>query len=182
MSKVNKLNFLEAKIGHEVFHGWNNDALSIASDAENWFREGVANYYGQRNAGITEYQLWMDGQLDYYCDEIIGTDHDLSLEELGVLMEEGSSTKYKRALYYKGALISYLIDLRLDEIGLNFDDLLRNLYKKFEHGQKQFSNEDIENALNDISGENWSGFFDDYIYGKTPLILDGNFKYINHNS
>ena len=149
---------------------------------ENWFREGVTNYYGQRHAGITEYQLWMEGQLDYYNDVILGKDYDLSLEELGERSGEGSSTVYKKALYFKGALVSYLIDLRLDENGLNFDDLLRNLYNKFEYGQKQFSNEDIKSALNDISGEDWSGFFDDYIYGKTPLKLDGNFKYINHNS
>ena len=181
MSEANELNFLQAKIGHEVFHGWNNEALSITSDAENWFREGVTNYYGQRHAGNTEYQLWMDGQLDYYCGEILGTDHDLSLEELGERMEEGSSTKYKKALYYKGALISYLIDLRLDENGLNFDDLLRYLYINFEYGEKQFSNEDIRKALNEISGEDWSEFFDNYIFGTTPLALDGNFQYINHN-
>ena len=44
----------------------------------------------------------MDAQFDYYCDEIIGTEHDLSLEEFGMGMEEGSSTKYTKALYYKG--------------------------------------------------------------------------------
>ena len=86
------------------------------------------------------------------------------------------------AVFYKGALVSYLIDNRLNENGLNFDDLLRYLYNDFDYGDKQISNEDIRNALNDISGEDWSGFFDDYISGTTPLEFDGTFQYLDHKS
>ena len=180
MSEANAVNYLKAKIGHEVFHGWNNGALSIASDAEYWFREGVANYYGHRYAGISEYQLWMNGQLDFYRKEILGTDYDLSLAELGERLDDNSSSPFKHAVYYKGALVSYLIDSRLNENGSNFDDLLKYLYKNFDYGEKQISNEDIRNALNEISGEDWSGFFDDYISGTTPLELEGAFQYLDH--
>ena len=179
-SETDAVNYLKAKIGHEVFHGWNNGALSISSDTEYWFREGVANYYGHRYAGISEYQLWMDGQFDFYSKEILGTDYDLSLAELGERLEDNSSYILMRAVYYKGALVSYLIDNRLNENGLNFDDLLRYLYNNFAYGDKQISNEDIRNALNDISGEDWSGFFDDYISGTTPLEFDGTFQYLDH--
>lgn len=182
MSETNTVSFLKAKIGHEVFHGWNNGALIIASDAEYWFSEGVANYYGHRYAGVAEYQLWMDGQLDFYNEDILGTEYDLSLVELGRTLGDDSSYPYIQAVFYKGALVSYLIDKRLNENGLNFDYLLRYLYNNFDYGDKQISNEDIRNALNDISGEDWSGFFDDYIFGKTPLKFYGPFQYLNHKS
>ena len=180
MSEPDTVNYLRAKIGHEVFHGWNNGALSIASEAEYWFKEGVANYYGHRYAGISEYQLWMGAQFDFYSQEILGTDYDLSLAKLGEWLEDNPSNFFMRAVFYKGALVSYLIDNRLNENGLNFDDLLRYLYTNFDYGDKQISNEDIKNALNDISGEDWSGFFDDYIFGKTPLEFYGTFHYLNH--
>ncbi len=122
----------------------------------------------------------MSAQFDFYSKEILGTDYDLSLAELGERLEDNSSYLLMRAVYYKGALVSYLIDNRLNENGLNFDDLLRYLYNNFDYGDKQISNEDIRNALNDISGEDWSGFFDDYISGTTPLEIDGTFQYLDH--
>jgi len=182
MTETDEVNYLRAKIGHEVFHGWNNGALSIASNAEYWFREGVANYYGHRYAGISEYQSWMDAQFDFYSKEIHSTDFDLPLVELGERLEDNSSNFFMHAVFYKGAVVSYLIDKRLNENGLNFDDLLRYLYNNFDYGDKQISNEDIRNALDDISGENWSGFFDDYIFGTTPLKLEGAFQYLDHKS
>ena len=97
-------------------------------------------------------------------------------------MGDDSSYPYIQAVFYKGALVSYLIDKRLIENGLNFDYLLRYLYNNFDYGDKQISNEDIRNALNNISGEDWSGFFDDYIFGKTPLEFYGPFQYLNHKS
>ena len=87
-----------------------------------------------------------------------------------------------RAVFFKCALENFLIDNRLNENGLNFDDLLRYLYNNFDYGKKQISNEDIRNVLNDISGEDWSGFFDDYISGTTPSEFDGTFQYLDHKS
>ena len=175
MSKEGDLDYLKAKIGHEVFHAWNNSALSAASNAEYWFREGAANYYGHQFAGLEEYQAWMEAEFDFYTTVLLGSECDFSLSEVGELLEGGSACPLMQTVYYKGALVSYMMDIRLNESGLTLDDLMRYLYVHFDYGREQISNADIQFALGAITADDWGPFFDDYVYGTAAIVLDAPF-------
>ncbi len=176
-----KFNHFKSQISHEVFHAWNNEALAISSNDVLWFREGVTMYYSDRYPGSRSYINWMNEHLNFYQHEMLGTKCDVSLVELGRKYKNLSPCRYYYYVYQKGALVSYMIDEHLIKIGLNVNDLMRYLYINYNFGGKKISNKDILEALNKISGEDWTTFFDAYIFGTEKLPLNGSFEYLNHN-
>jgi len=82
-----------------------------------------------------------------------------------------------QTVYYKGALVSYMMDIRLSESGLTLDDLMCYLYVHFDYGREHISNADIQSVLEDLTAEDWGPFFDDYVYGTTSIVLDAPFEW-----
>jgi predicted metalloprotease with PDZ domain len=73
-----------------------------------------------------------------------------------------------------------MIDQQLHEKGLTLDNLMRYMYEHFGMTRQRYKTEDVQTALQIISGHDWNDFFRKYIYGTEPLPLDGTFKYLEY--
>jgi hypothetical protein len=181
---------LKEMISHEVFHAWVGNAVCDTSELKFddglWFREGITQYYGDRGAGKSAYPGWMNDHFRVYTDEILGTKYDIPLFDMpakGKAMGEdpgGSNRHYRLNVYWKGALVAYMMDERLIEGRLTLDDLLKYLYDTYTLKQRCFTTTNALQALNEITGEDWTEFFNAYIYGTEKLPLNGSFEYLDH--
>ena len=181
---------LKEMISHEVFHAWVGNAICGKDERKlddgSWFFEGITQYYGDRGAGITEFKILMNEHFQVYTNEIKGTVYDIPLVDMPAKSEEvgeapsGMNRTYRLNVYWKGALVAYLMDERLIESGLTLDDFLKYLYEKYALKQTCITTKNAIQALNDISGENWTDFFNAYLYGNEELPLKGTFEYFEH--
>jgi hypothetical protein len=180
---------LRERIAHEVFHAWVGNALCDTGqkyDEGLWFREGITQYYGDRGAGEDEFPGWMRDHYRVYQNSILGTEYDIPLINMPFVgyssgqFPGGIRGPYRLNVYWKGALVAYLIDQRLIKNDLTIDDYLRYMYVNFSLKQKCFTTEEALQALNNLSGDNWTDFFNAYIYGTEKLPLNGDFEYFQH--
>jgi predicted metalloprotease with PDZ domain len=176
-------NFLHNRgfISHEIFHAWNHATIQKDSVEELWIIEGVTTYYGDRFTSETAYTNWMKEHWGFYNSEIKDTECDLALIELGKnYQKQSNSCRYYYYVYQKGALVAYMIDQELIELNLSLDDLMKYLYLNYGLTQKKVTSQNVMEALNKISNQDWTEFFGKYIYGTEPLPLSGSFDYLEH--
>jgi predicted metalloprotease with PDZ domain len=184
---------LKERITHEVLHAWVGNAVCVLDEQKYddglWFREGFTQYYGDRGAGNTgrmAYRDWMNEHYQIYKTKIMGSELDIPLFDMPAkgrqLGEQtsGNNRNYRLNVYWKGALVAYMIDERLIKNGFTLDDLLKYLYDKYALKQKCLTTHNAIQGLNAISGEDWNDFFKAYIYGNEALPLNGSFKFFNH--
>lgn len=87
---------------------------------------------------------------------------------------------YRLNVYRKGALVAYMMDEQLIKNGFTLDDFLKYLYETYSLKQKCFTTKKALQALNELSGQDWTDFFNAYIYGIEKLPLNGKFEYFDH--
>ena len=169
-------------VAHEIFHVWNGGVIKQKSDYEGWFKEGFTQYYGY----LTPYRVGLyskkrflrhlkkdyEGYLNRY-----GTEDDMALtrvkEELA--REEGHYQPESARLwtmYYKGALVASLMDdeIRKRTNGLgSLDDIMRYIFHEFR--DRRYSSEDVLETLNTVTGQDFTQFFSDFVYGKAKLPM-----------
>jgi len=174
------------RIAHEVFHAWVGNAVCDKQDSYFddglWFREGITQYYGDRGAGKIAFNNLMKDHFRIYQNEILGTEYDFPLSDMPNEQKKTGEMfgKIRLNVYWKGALVAYLMDQQLEMNNLSLDDFLRYLYNNYSLNKKCFGTKDTIEALNQISGEDWSVFFEKFIYGTEELPLDGKFQYLDH--
>ena len=167
-------------MAHEAFHVWNGGITTQKSDYEVWFKEGFTQYYGY----LTPYRIgiYNRGQLlrhlgrDYgaYLRKY-GTKDDMPLtrvREKTARREGFEQPSSARAwiMYYKGALVASLMDgeIRRRTNGRkSLDDLMYYMFQEFR--ERQYSSEDVLEALNTVTQQDFSQFFSDFVYGKARL-------------
>jgi predicted metalloprotease with PDZ domain len=176
------LAFTNQFIAHEIFHVWNGRVINQKSQYEVWFKEGFTQYYGY----LTPYRtgLYGEEQFIYYLrsdyQEYVnkyeaGEDIALARVNEGLARKEGhenAESIRNLVMYRKGALIASLVDDRIRESTgdkKNLDDLMRYMFVKFH--DREYSSDDILKALNTITGQDFTSFFSDFIYGRTKLPL-----------
>lgn len=173
-------------VTHEMFHAWNGEIIMDHGNHINyvrpevWFLEGATHYYGYRGTpnDLSFYQRRFNDSWQRY-QGWKGTDYDTPVYNLSKLEESTQDHEYGQVIRDKGACLFYLMDSTLISMGYNLDDLLKFMYDNYGLEQKRYSTEDLLVALNTISGEDWTDFFDHYVYGNKPLPLDGNFIYLS---
>lgn len=191
--EANAVNYIQEnyheRIAHEVFHAWTN-AISDVDEGKYedalWYREGITQYYGDRGAGRSLYQLWMSEHWRWYANEIKGTKYDVPLVDMPAKAKEESGetnrfgNPYRKNVYWKGALVAYMLDIELSKTNNTIDDFLKYLYKNYALSDNRPKNSDMLIALNTVSGKDFTEFFNRYIYGTEPLPLNGTFQFIEH--
>ncbi len=167
-------------VAHEIFHVWNGGIANQKSDYEGWFKEGFTEYYGY----LTPYRVGLyseerflqhlkrnyEGYLKRY-----GTKDDIALtrvkEQLARKEHREQSWSAKIwSMYHKGSLVASLMDseIRKRTYGRkNLDDLMDYMFQEFRG--KRYSSANILEALNAVTGQDFSQFFSDYVYGRTKL-------------
>jgi predicted metalloprotease with PDZ domain len=180
---------------HEYFHLWNVkrirpsvlgpfDYTGPVRTKALWFCEGVTSYFGDRT--LARCGIWSEGTyLAHLAGEVESLQNNPDRKVTSV--EKASWTvwdrrDYPRVDYYnKGELLGLLIDLKLrtDSGGKrSLDDVLRHLYDAWVVGPSRagkgwigvgYPEDGILKALNEVSGGDWSGFFDKYVGGVEEL-------------
>jgi len=172
-------------IAHEIFHVWNGGVINQKSDYEGWFKEGFTQFYGY----LTPYRVGLYGKEEFF--QYINRDYrdyikryeeneDIPLARVkeDLARKEGhlqpDSIKL-RTMYNKGALVANVMNEEIKKRTGNLeslDSLMKYMFQQFR--SKRYSSEDILEAVNKITNQDFSKFFTNYIYGtaKLPLYLE----------
>ncbi|HLY07922.1 MAG TPA: PDZ domain-containing protein [Planctomycetota bacterium] len=180
---------------HEYFHLWNVkrirplelgpfDYTRIVRSKALWLCEGVTSYFGDR--GLARSGIWKDQQyLDHLGAEIetLQNNPDRKVTAIEKASESVWDRKdWPRVDYYnKGELLGLLIDLKIRIASRgrkSIDDVMRHLYKKYVVDPSAggtspigvgYPENGILQALNEVTGEDWSSFYKSYISGVEEL-------------
>lgn len=185
MSNLYTLQFM----AHEIFHVWNGRLIKQKSDYEAWFKEGFTQYYGY----LTPYRSGLYGKeiyLQYLKNDYNeyqriyenGLDMALTRVNEGIARREGftqADSIRVWTMYNKGALVAHLMNITIMELTKgqkNLDDLMNYMFNNYRY--KSYTTDDILKAVNTITGQDFSKFFLDYIYGraKLPPLKEGDIK------
>jgi predicted metalloprotease with PDZ domain len=161
-----------------------------------WVAEGLTSYYSYVH--LLRSGLWKRQE---FLDRLAGEIRELEVEPGHQLMSAESSSFnawfYDRApqmqetnfanstisYYNKGALLGMLLDLEIRSRtggAKSLDDVMRYLYRKFYLAPETsyylpgrgYEEKDVLDALNAVSGSDFTSFFKDYIQGVSPLPYD----------
>ena len=172
---------------HRVIHIWNAfppyemQAKTTTPDWTNWFLEGSTDYYAWDKAlihlGVLSNHLVLADFFETYTSQYLGTRYDVPVAEAYNFVNDPD--RYFFLMYQKGALICYLLDSLLQRItagNVSFDDVMRLLYEKFGNMHGVYTSHNIQSIAQQLSNQDLSAFFNNYVYGKTklPLLLQGN--------
>ncbi|WP_018479863.1 M61 family metallopeptidase [Pontibacter roseus] len=187
---------------HELFHTWNvkqirpKEMLPYDFTGENYFRtgyvaEGVTTYYGDymlARSGVfsaTQYFEELNTTLQRYFADY--GHHHLSVADSSFdLWLDGYKPGIpdrKVSIYIQGALTALLLDLQLRQATSNaasLDTVMRHLWEEYGKRANGYSEEDYENLVLRIGGEDFRSYFEQYIYGTSPIeqALDEALHYI----
>ena|GEM_PF-6251505 len=172
---------------HRVVHIWNffqpyaMKAKTQTPDWTNWFAEGSTDYYAFDkaliNLGVFSGHIVLLGFFQTYLSDYLGTRYDLPVAQAYEFVNDPE--RYTFLMYRKGALICFLLDSLLQGItagDVSFDDVMRLLYEKFGNMHGVYTNRNIQSIAQQLSNQDLSAFFNNYVYGKTklPLLLQGS--------
>ena len=167
-------------VAHEAFHVWNGGITMQKSDYEVWFKEGFTQYYGYLTpyrTGIYSKERFLQYlRRDYgaYLQKY-GTDDDMPLTRVKEKtarkegQEQVSSAKVW-IMYHKSALVASLMDneIRKRTDGRkSLDDVMYHMFHEFR--EQRYSSEDVLEALNTVTQQDFSQFFSTYVYGRAKL-------------
>ena len=166
-------------IAHEIYHAWNGCDFRQAGE-RSWYMEGVTTYYGDlrqttENPFAKIAQDFYHSYLDY-CN----SGQDRALADISMSDPDYNHTFVAQ----KGAVVAYLLDRELAKTGHHIGEISRLLYQRFGIGtQGRPTNEEILAIFNEVSGEDFTGFFEKYIYGseKLPLTEEDDFEWVCHD-
>ena len=182
---------------HEFFHLWNVKRIRpkelgpfdytrpVRSKAL-WLCEGVTSYYG--DLSLARAGVWTrDVYLDHLAREVNELQADPDRKTQSV--EQAAWTVWDRGpnftawidYYTKGELLGWLLDLKIrhaTEGKKSFDDVMRHLYRTgviepAKQGKGPigvgFEEGGILNAVNEVSGKDFTEFFTRYVSGTEEL-------------
>lgn len=188
--------YLAASVtSHEYFHLWNVKRIRPAElgpfdytqpvrSKALWMCEGVTSYYGDRT--LAQAGIWKEQQyLDHLASEIETLQNNPDRKVTPI--EKASQVVWDRKdwprvdYYNKGELLGLLIDLKIRTASngeKTFDDVVRRLYDQYVVGPSKqgrgaigvgYPEDGILKALNEVTGDDWSGFYRDHISGVKEL-------------
>jgi predicted metalloprotease with PDZ domain len=189
-------------VAHEYFHLWNVKRIRAKAlgpfDYENenythllWVAEGITSYYQDlilRRAGLVNADYMFNITVYGITNTENAPGNDVqSLAEsswdawIKYYRPNENSNNTTISYYTKGALIGALLDLEIlnstnGEKGL--DHVMRFLYDEYYKKQKRgFTDEEMQQAVEKVSGKNMKSFFEDYIFGTKEIDYNQYFGY-----
>jgi PGF-pre-PGF domain-containing protein len=135
--------------------------------------EEVAAAWGFKYPGLT----WENWYAVY--EPYIGTEFDIPLVDYPERSRETSDIRYYTPMpYMKSHVVLQMLNLSISEFTQGEKDLrdvIGYVYENYADKGIGYSVEDILDAANQVSGNDYTGFFDAYVYGDEPLpvVEDG---------
>jgi hypothetical protein len=161
-------------IGHDLFHAWCSCSFNQAEN-RTWFTEGVTTYYDFRTVNDDRIKaIYFDEYLNWY-----NSGYDRPIGDMR-MYTDGYDHHF---VGVKGAIVAYLLDKELAKSGHHMGEVLRLIYLRYgATSLKSITNDRILAAINKISGQDFSNFFNKYIYGSEKLPLENdNFQWVCHD-
>ena len=154
-------------LAHEVFHIWNGQtALNNFSRKEHWFKEGVSDYY----ADITAVRLGYLSKREYLNRLKYASEAYLSAST----EQKITNSIDRKLLYNGGSLVTAALDFEIRELTGNrksFNDVLKQMYYKFNNTTERYTLQDIIKIVNNVAGKDFEPFFNMYVDGSDRLPL-----------
>lgn len=187
---------------HELYHTWNVKTIRPIEmhpydfSKENYSRlgyicEGVTTYMGDLfllKSGVfndDQYFFEFNRQLQKHFDNHGRFNYSVADSSFDTWLDgyEAGAPGRKVSIYTEGCLLAFVTDVRIlratgNKAGL--DDVMKRLYFDFALQGKGVSELDYKTAIEEISGESFDVFFDDYINGTRPYesILTDSLDYL----
>lgn len=167
-------------IAHEIFHTW---PTGYPEEGQfGWFSEGFTDYY----AFLTLCRMGYLSRIDFHKrlqreNKGLMSDELARQTPLGDTNELDSQGKPHGIIHYiKGMLFAFLLDIeirRRTDGKKNLDVFMRRMSDEFGAGTHGYCNEDMVCLLDDITGQDMSSLFDDYVYGTRIIDLEDLLRY-----
>lgn len=159
---------------HGIYHAWNGNAFRQYQEGR-WFMEGVTEYYGFRQSRDTFYVEGLKYAYQKYI-EAYNAGRDVPLSSIN---DRGNPDWLH---YWKGALVAYLLDKELANHGHHLGEVARIIYQRYGvEYQGRPTDEEILAVISEVSGADFTDFYNKYIDGTDSLPLDGrDFEWICH--
>lgn len=149
-------------VAHEMGHMWFGDNITCATWQDIWINEGFASY--------TEYIAEQNLRSQEAADSWMENAHSLAKGKpqgsVYIPFEDAGDVNrifdYQLS-YKKGAAIIHMIRFELDNDSLFFD-VLKEFQTRF--GGKVATGLDFKGVLEDLSGKDFTTFFDQWYFGK----------------
>lgn len=165
-------NFSFYLVAHELGHQWFGDNVTCATWQDIWINEGFASY--------TEYLAYQNLISQDYADNWMESAHDwaMSIPDGTVYIPFDEATDVSRIFsnalsYKKGAALVHMIRYELDN-----DSLFFSVMKEFQqdYADSVATGDDFRGVLEDVSGKDFSWFFDQWYYGYGFPLFDINWS------
>ena len=154
-----------------------------------WIFEGFTSYYDELSllrAGILspEQYLTLFAQTVTKVQKSQGR-HKQSLAESSFdawtkfYQQDENAPNAIVSYYTKGALLAFVLDVEIRKRtgeGQSLDDVLRYIWENYQISGLEDNT--VQNVVNDLTGNDFSEFFDNYLYGVKELPLSEAFAYV----
>ena len=160
---------------HELLHHWIGGQIAPAEhDAMAWFTEGFTEYYANAaiaRSGVVPAEL----MLRKLNNQVAGYLYFFESPNFsGVPLARAGQKKssYRFGVYNGGWMVALALDveLRTQSQGRHsLDDAMRLLYERNGLAKKPLTVDDVQKAVDDVSGRDNAKFFDTYVLERNEL-------------
>ncbi len=164
-------------LAHELVHLWSGQAMRPQTQ-QDWFTEGFTEYYAYimayRQHAIRKEDLIRrieNACVSYY-------------ENLGAIsiLDAGSSSSHNTPLVYNGGfLLALVLDTKIRQMTAGekrLDDVMQLLYRKFGAQDRKFTENDVIEAVGEITATDQAAFFRENLVRASELPLEQYLGYI----
>jgi hypothetical protein len=161
---------------HELVHLWSAETFRYQDDREQWFNEGVAEYYMLRTATrrgfvAPEASPAIAAMAAGFYTSAPGAGR-ISLREAGRTPD--SKREHYFLVYHGGWMAATILDVdirRRTRATRSLDDLMRWLYRNRDARSRRYALEDLIRGLTAASALDYSAFMTRFVDGKDVLPL-----------
>jgi len=171
-------------MGHELFHYWNGNRVLVGADKASieWFGEGFTEYYASLTlyrTGLISEALW-HRKLERYLGRYVITTGMWPVDTVSLVDAGKEKHRNWLRIYGGGATMALILDIEIRSATAGqkgLDDVMRVMNDRFRKPGARYRVEDILAAVNTVSGQDFTSFFDAHITGtKERLDIAGTLK------
>lgn len=170
--------FAYNRLVHGIYHRCNSIAFE-ESNTGRFFDEGTNVYYEYKSQiKNMEYLFNLNDNIKSLHNMYLDYKNKKIRDEVYNKADEGVRDG-GWIIYSKGALIAMALDMKIieDTNGKkSLDDLLLHLSRTYNYKTEKMAYENIICALKNLTGKDYSEFFNNYMFGMKPIKLDRYFS------